>query len=307
MELRQLKQFIALAEAGSFRLAAEKLFMAQPPLSVAIKKLEEDIGAQLFERSAKGVRLTPAGEVALEEARRCLRSAEQMRQVAHAAESGEVGELHIAFISSVTFGLLPRLVQAFRARYPGVRLVLHESNNRDAFDAMRKGDMDLSFVRMPAVPPPGVALQVVERDELMLAMAADHPLADRERIDLRDLAHEQFIGYLPSQAGGGLHAATLALFREAGFSPNITQEAVQVHTVVGLIEGGLGIALVPSVHAQYASQRVAFKPFLPMRTQVSIGVGLGYKEEDETPASRRFREVVQDVTGIAVEPGATLV
>lgn len=298
MELRQLKQFVALAEAGSFRMAAEKLFMAQPPLSVAIKKLEDDIGAQLFERTAKGVRLTPAGEVALIEARRCLRSADQIREVAHAAESGEVGELHIAFISSVTFGLLPRLVQAFRARLPEVRLVLHESNNRDAFDAMLKGDMDLSFVRLPAVPPPGVSLQVVERDELCVAMAADHPLAERARLSLKDLAGEQFIGYLPSQAGGGLHAATLALYREAGINPNITQEAVQVHTAIGLVEGGLGIALVPSVHAQYASRRVSFVPLNALRTSVPIGVGLGFREADETPVSRRFREVVHEVTGL---------
>jgi DNA-binding transcriptional LysR family regulator len=299
MELRQLRQFIALAEAGSFRMAAERLFMAQPPLSVAIKKLEEDVGTPLFERTAKGVRLTPAGEVALIEARRCLRSADQLRQVAHAAEAGDVGELHVAFISSVTFGLLPRLIQAFRAKYPGVRLVLHESNNRDAFEAMRKGVMDLSFVRVPAVPPAGIAMQVVEEDSFCVAMSVDHPLATRTKLALRDLSDEPFIAYQPSQAGGGLHAGTLALFREAGFAPRITQEAMQVHTVIGLVEGGLGIALVPSVHAEYISRRVAFIPLQRIRTTVPIGVGLGYREDDEVPASRRFREVVSEVTGLA--------
>lgn len=299
MELRQLRQFIALAETQSFRRASEQLFMAQPPLSVAIKKLEDEIGARLFDRGPKGVKLTAAGEAALDAAKRCVKDAERVGAAALAATQGEAGELNVAFISSVTFGLLPRVIQAFRQRYPNVKLTLHEANNRDAFAAMQRGEIDLSFVRMPAIAPAGIATQTIEEDHFCVALAADHPLALKTLVHPSDLSGEPLIGYYASQRGGGLHAAVMHLLSVHGVSPVFTQEAVQVHTVIGLVEGGLGVALVPSVHARFASGRVAFRRLKHNIKQHTIGIAIAYPTRDESPVSQRFRMVLKTMEAMA--------
>lgn len=295
VELRQLRQFIVLAESKSFRVAAERLFMAQPPLSVAIKKLEEEVGTLLVERTTKGIKLTPAGEAALIDARRCLREAERFGSTARAAGAGESGEIHIAFISSVTFGLLPRTIRQFQQQYPDVRLVLHEANNKESFERIESGEFDLAFVRQPALPPSGVHIQSVERDHLCLAVPSGHRLAMRKNIHLHEVADEAFIGYIPTQAGGGLAAACTALCREHNVQPHYTQKAMQVSTVIGLVEGGLGLALVPAVHAQHASSRVRFCSIIGENQKQRIGIGLAYRAADETQVSRRFREVSRNL------------
>ena len=295
MELRQLRQFIVLAESKSFRVAAERLFMAQPPLSVAIKKLEEEVGAQLVERTSKGIKLTLAGEAALADARRCLREAERFGSTARAAGAGESGEIHIAFISSVTFGLLPRIIQQYQHQYPDVRLVLHEANNKESFERIDSGEFDLAFVRQPALPPSGVHIQAIERDHLCLAVPSGHRLAKRKNVHLYEVADEPFIGYIPTQIGGGLAAACMALCREHNVQPHCTQTAVQVSTVIGLVEGGLGVALVPAVHAQHASSRVRFCSIVGESQKQRIGIGLAHKAVDETQVSRRFREVARNL------------
>ncbi|HUG21701.1 LysR family transcriptional regulator [Piscinibacter sp.] len=297
MELRLLRQFVAVAEAGSFRLAAERLFMAQPPLSVAIQRLEREIGVKLFERGARGVRLTAPGALALDAARKCLRDAEDVVSSARAADQGEAGHLRVAFIGSVTFGLMPRIVQAFRSRYPNVRLELREATNREALVAVQGGTMDLGFVRVPALCPPGVALQTIQQDVFCAALPAAHPLTRRRTLRLADLRDQPLIGYLPSQPGGGLHAAVTHLFMRAGISPTVTQEAVQVHTVIGLVDSGLGMALVPSVNARRGSAGVAFRPLRDLPADASIGIALAHVTAGESTVARRFREVVSAAVG----------
>jgi len=294
MDLRQLRQFVAVAEARSFRRAAERLFMAQPPLSVAVRKLEEEIGVALFERGARGVRLTAPGAAALEAARKCLRDSEEVASAARAVAKGEAGRLRIAFIGSATFGLVPRLIQAFNRRYPNVKLELREATNLEALTAVETGAIDLGFVRLPAIRPAGVNLQTVVNDVFCAALPARHPLAKRKTLSLKDFADEAFIGYMPSQVGGGLHAAVTQLFMHAGVSPRVAQEAVQVQTVIGLVESGLGIALVPSVNAPNASKSVAFRPIRDLPRGASIGIALAYHADEESVVAKRFRETASE-------------
>jgi DNA-binding transcriptional LysR family regulator len=296
MDLRQLRQFVAVAEAGSFRRAAEQLCMAQPPLSVAIRKLEGEIGVPLLERSSRGVRLSAAGEAALAAARRCLRDADEVAGAARAAASGEAGRLRIGFIGSVTHALMPRLIQAFGQRYPQVKLELHEATNQQLLSAVASDALDLGFVRMPTARPPGVDFQWVQRDVFVAALPAQHPLARRRRLRLQDLADQPFIGYTPSRVGG-LHAALMQLLMQAGVSPPITQEAVQVQTVIGLVESGLGLALVPSVNAPHASRRVVFRPLADLPAGHSIGIALAHRSAGESMVAVRFRELVTEQAG----------
>jgi DNA-binding transcriptional LysR family regulator len=294
MDLRQLRQFVAVAEAGSFRRAAERLFMAQPPLSVAIRKLEEEIGVPLLERGSRGVRVTAAGQAAYDAALKCLRDAEEVASVARAVAKGEAGRLRIGFIGSVTFGLMPRLIQDFSRRYPNVRLELREATNLEAMTAVQSGAMDIAFVRVPAIRPADVNLQVIVEDVFCAAVPAKHPLAGRKTISLKELANEPLIGYMPSQVGGGLHAAVAQLFVQAGVAPAVSQEAVQVQTVIGLVESGLGVALVPSVNAPHASKGVAFRPIRGLPRDAVIGIALAYHASEESVVARRFRETVSE-------------
>jgi len=297
MDLRQLRQFVAVADARSFRGAAERLFMAQPPLSVAIRKLEEEIGVPLFDRGSRGVRLTAAGQAAYDAALKCLRDAEEVASAARAVAKGEAGRLRIAFIGSVTFGLMPRLLQAFSRRYPNVRLELREATNLEALTAVESGAMDLGFVRVPAIRPADVALQVIVQDVFCVALPAGHPLTGKKTLSLKELADEPLIGYTPSQVGGGLHGAVAQLFVHAGIAPRVAQEAVQVQTVIGLVESGLGVALVPSVNAPHASKGVAFRPLRGLPRDAVIGIALAHHAREESVVARRFRDTVSETLG----------
>jgi DNA-binding transcriptional LysR family regulator len=295
MELRQLRQFVAVADAGSFSLAAERLFMAQPPLSVAIRKLEQEIGTTLFLREPRGVRLTPAGTAALEVAMRCLREADRFSISAREADRGEAGELRIGFIGSVSYDVLPNLVQAFADRYPKVRLELREATNQLALKGVQSDTLDLGIIRIPALAPSGVSLQVIGTDVFCVALPIGHHLSNKRSLRLTDLAQESFISYKPSQPGTALHAGMMQLFNRIGLTPHIAQEAVQVQTVVGLVASGLGVALVPSLHAAHSTTRVVFRPLREPAQDALIGIALAYKTCNELAVSLRFRELAQEV------------
>lgn len=292
MDLRQLKQFVAVAETSSFSRAAERLFMAQPPLSVAIRKLEEELGTPLFERTARGVRLTAPGAAALQAARKCLQNAEEVSTAARASATGEAGRLRIGFIGSVTFGLLPRLIQAFTKGHPQVKLELREGTNLELLSLVESGELDVGFVRVPTTRPENVRFQLIQTDVFCAALPRGHALAKQKQIALHDLADCPLIGYTPSRVGG-LQAAVSHLFARAGISPYIAQEAVQVQTVVGLVDSGLGVALVPSVNASHSSGRVVFRPISDLPPDATIGISLAYHALSETAVTQRFRESIE--------------
>lgn len=152
MDLRSLRHFVALAETLHFRRAAERLHMAQPPLSASIRRLEERLGVQLFERTRRGTRLTPVGHAALEEARRTLFHAEQFGRVAKAAAHGEAGQLRVGFVGSATYALMPRVIPEFNARFPSVQLELRESTTTRILHLVENHEMEVGLVqrRTPA-------------------------------------------------------------------------------------------------------------------------------------------------------------
>lgn len=296
MELRQLRQFVAVAEERSFRRAAERLCMAQPPLSVAIRKLEEDVGVPLFERGSRGVMLTPAGAAALDAARRCLSVADEVRFAARLAADGETGRLRIGFIGSVTFELLPRLIQAFRQRHGQVTLELRESTNLELLSMVENHQLDLAFVRLPVVRVGGVALRTIQQDVFCVALPPGHPLAAFETLSIRQLEGETCIGYTPSRMGG-LHAGMSRLLDECGIAVRIAQEAVQVQTVVGLVGSGLGIALIPSANAPHMPGSVSFRRLHDLPENLRIGIALICRAGDDSPVLKRFLDTVDQRSG----------
>lgn len=295
MELRQLRQFLVLSEVGSFSLAAQRLHMAQPALSVAIRKLEEEVGLPLFVRGARGVRLTAAGDATVAVARRCLDAAAQIRPAAQHAQAGDTGQLRIGFSGSVTVRLLPLLIQAFSQRYPAVHLSLSEGTNLELLTRVQGGELDLGLVRLPASRPSELRFHPVQQDRFCLAMPKGHALARKPQISLAQLEDLPFIGYAPSPVGG-LHTAMSAALQHANVAPRITQTAVQVQTVLGLVASGLGVALVPAANTPYQrSSGAVFRPIADLPEQARIGIALAYHGLGENPAVRRFLQVTEGV------------
>lgn len=301
MDTRQLRHFVALAETLNYRRAAERLHISQPPLSASIRKLEEDLGVLLFERTRRGTQLTPAGMAALDAARRALFHTEQFGRIASATARGEAGRLRVGFVGSATYALMPQLMPVFRARYPEVSLVLTESTTSRLLAQVEQGEVDAGLLRFPVVRACRARITPVERDRFVAALPAGHPLLAREVLNLSDLAEESFVLY-DAQAVPGLHAMALLACQRAGFVPRVAQEAVQVQTVVSLVESGLGVALVPSVAMRHATPHIAFRPLHGPGADTEIGIALAWMPETETPVGQRFRETLEGL-GSKTAPG----
>lgn len=293
MELRQLRQFVAVAETLSFRRAAERLHMAQPPLSVAIRKLEEEVGARLFERLPRGVALTAAGAAALVLAHRCLVAAGALHDAAQAAAGGESGLLRVGFVGSATCALMPRLLPAFRARYPAVELVLRESANLELLALVESGELDIGLVRYPTGSASALRFEIVEHDVFCAVLPAGHALARKKRLTLAMLAREPFVDYASTRVPG-LHAMVMLAFQQAGEAPQVSQEATQVQTVISLVQSGLGVALVPSVSARLAARDVVFRPVADMPASAAISLAMASRVDGSNAAAQRFRELALD-------------
>ena len=273
LDLSHLRQFVAIAELGSYRRAAEALHIAQPALSVSIQKLEHAVGVQLLARGARGVSLTAAGEALMGDARRALFHADQARRAARRVALGESGRLRLGFVGSATYELLPRCLPAFRQQYPDVQLELREDSTIGLVAALRANELDAGLVRGPLADDPELASWEVERDDLILALPSDHPLAGRGPVDMRDVRGESFVMYAPAKVPG-LYGVAAALCRKAGFSPRVSQEAIQVQTLVSLVASGLGLALVPGVTRAYSTPRVAFVPIADADARDALALSL---------------------------------
>lgn len=290
MDFRHIQQFLVLAETLNFRRAAEKLHMAQPPLSVSIRKLEQELGVDLFVRGKDGVSLTKSGEAARDEAKKALFHANQFRLAAQAAATGVGGRLRIGFVGSATHEILPRLIPRFRRAFAGIELDLREATSIQIMSELEQEHMDVGIVRIPVASGSGIRLSTLQTETFVLAIARSHPLAQQESVKLRDLAEEEFILYAGSDAPG-LRMAALHACQLRGFMPKVVQEAIQVQTVLSLVEANLGVALVPSISKRFVSRSVVYKTLADFPTSASIGISLAWKESTQSQAVRNFIDV----------------
>ena len=290
MDFRHIQQLVVLAETLNFRRAAEKLHMAQPPLSVSIRKLEQELGVTLFDRGKEGVKLTKSGEAALEEAQKALFHANQFKLAAQAASTGVGGRLRIGFVGSATHEVLPKLIARFRRAFAGIELDLREATSIRIMDELEQEQMDVGVVRIPVASGSGIRLTTLQTETFVLAVARSHPLADEANVKLKDLAEEEFILYAGSDAPG-LRMAALHACQLRGFMPKVVQEAIQVQTVLSLVEANMGIALVPSISKRFVSRSVVYKTLIDFPASASIGISLAWKESTQSQAVRNFIEV----------------
>lgn len=293
IKLAQIRQFVALAEEGSFHRAASLLNMAQPPLSVGIRKLEEELGAPLFVRGPRGVRLTPAGEVALSSARQTLHHIEEMRQAVRKAVVGERGRLRVGFVASATLELLPRLLIAYRAKYPQIELKLEESRTAELLEDVEQGRIDVAIVRTPVMTQANVHIERLQGDTLCLAVQKGSRWAGRQSIRLAELQDEPFVVFSPDRVPS-MYAITMLVCQREGFVPRIAEEAGQLQTILCLVESGIGVALVPGV----AAHQAGLFELISIGNEdenSAIGLGLVTSASEIAAAAQNFRTIAHEV------------
>jgi DNA-binding transcriptional LysR family regulator len=292
MELRHLRYFVGVAEERHFARAAARLGISQPPLSQQIKALEEELGVRLLERTSRSVSLTPAGEAFLAAARATLAQADAAITIARRAAQGEIGSLSIGFNASAPF--VPRVALAihnFRARYPEVQLTLSETVAAQQISAIEQGALDIGIMRSRHEPdlPEALAHELLLDEQLMVAMRADHRLARRASLRLRDLKGEPMLLYAIERTSGFTHEL-VEMFRRAGVEPRVAQTVREVTTLFGLAAAGVGITiLAESMCALHAADLV----YLPLEDrEARTSLWLIYLNEGTTPASRRFLDMI---------------
>ena len=270
-ELRQLRYFIAVAEELHFGKAAHRLHMTQPPVSQAIQALEQQLGVSLFIRSTRQIALTPAGLALLPEARRLLEQARQLAPIVQRAAAGLSGQLSLAFVSIADYSILPPTLREFRRHFPDVRIDLHEATSDVQFDALENGDIDAGFL----IPPLPARLESVLRyrklrSEALMLAAPEHLFPAKSAVHLRDCAGQPLILF-PRKIAPALHDTILGLFHQAGLTPEIGQQAIQMQTIIGLVSAGMGIALVPQSVSNLQRPGVSYHELIAPRASVDIG------------------------------------
>ncbi|MGB3071315.1 MAG: LysR family transcriptional regulator [Ottowia sp.] len=302
MDIRQLKHFVALAETLNFRRAAERLHIAQPPLSASIRKLEERLGVVLFERTRRGTRLTAAGQAALDDARKAIRHAEKFGRVARAVDSGDTGVLKVGFIGSAIYALLPRVLPIFVAEFPDIQLKLHESSTTKLLASIENREIDLGIVRFPIAREGRFRLKPVELDTFVAAIPAGSSWAAKKVLSLSELAKEPFIMYDDKELHGA-HTFVIQLCQLCGFIPRVSHCVIHVQTLISLVEMGQGVALVPSVAMRYGVPGVVFRHLSDLERSLPGGIALAWDPENEVPTAQRFVETMTQIVeteGISV-------
>jgi DNA-binding transcriptional LysR family regulator len=244
-ELRQLRQFVAVAEELHFGRAAQRLHMTQPPLTQAVRALEGELGTLLFERTRRSVALTPAGDALLEHARKLLKSADELPRLVRAAGEGHSGRLRLGFVSSIAYGPLPEWLRGFRDAHPDVNLQLREATLDVQLQAFDADEIDAGFVlHAPGAAPSGFASRLVLREPLVLVVPAGHALAAKHTLRVADVLDEPLVIF-PRPVTPSLFDAVLSFYRAHHATPRIAQEAIQMQTIVNLVSAGMGVAWVP--------------------------------------------------------------
>jgi DNA-binding transcriptional LysR family regulator len=302
IELRQLRYFVTIAEELHFGRAAKRLHMTQPPLSQTILALENMLGAALFDRNRRGVALTAAGSALLPEARRLLAQAGELPGLVKRAAFGETGKLVLAFVSSADYSVLPPFLRAYRAAYPQVQITLQEATSDLQLEGLLDGRIDAGLL-IPPLPDKAKAeldYLPVLNEPLILASPADLPeLRGKHEANLRSLPPLPLIIF-PRAISPGLYDTILAVFRAAGITPAIEQEAIQMQTIVSLVSAGMGIALVPQSVGNLRRTGVEYRP-LAQATPL-VETGLAWRRDNTSPVLKGFLDLMRKGLGQSDDP-----
>jgi DNA-binding transcriptional LysR family regulator len=279
MELRHLRYFAAVADTRHFGRAAERLHMAQPALSQAIRQLEAELGTPLFARTTRQVRLTPAGEFFQGETARILAAVEDSIRGVHRIAEGRQGLVRIAFTGSAAHTQLPRMARIVKRELPGIALEIHADLLTPAqASGLADGHLDVGVLR-PPMAGEGLEQRTIASEPLVLAVAADHPLATAPVVTMGDLRTEPFV--LFAGQSSAVNEAVLRSCRDAGFVPHREHEAAGVSVMLPLVAADLGVALVP---ASVRAAPLAGVVFRDVTGAATVDLALAWRSGETNPA-----------------------
>lgn len=291
MELRHLRYFEAVATELNFSRAAERLHIAQPPLSRQIRQLEDELGAELIDRAGRPLRLTPAGRFFLEQATQLLARVREVGDATRRIARGQRAWFGVGFVPSTLYGVLPELIQRFRAGQPDVDVGLSELTTVQQRDALKARRIDVGFGRL-VLDDPELTGEVILQEAMVAALPAGHALLKRKRLSLALLAAEPLILY-PARPRPSYADQVLAVFRAQGLSPTIAMEANELQTTIGLVAAGIGLALVPESVQRLHRDDVRYRP-LAEAGAVSPVI-MNFRTGDDAPPLAAFRRLVRGV------------
>jgi DNA-binding transcriptional LysR family regulator len=291
VELRHLRYFVAVAEELHFGRAAIRLHLAQPPLSQQIRKLEDILGHTLFTRTSRAVKLTAAGHIFLDRARRTLQNVQEDLDEARSVGRGEVGFLRVGFIGSGMLTPLPNMLGQYRRQFPKVNLQLHESYTSQVVQRLTSGTLDAGFLR-DGGPTPGLEIKTLFSEPFLAVLPADHPLATGTIISAGSLRDEPFVFFTPS-AGTLAYEKPVSLCEAHGFRPRVVQEAPQWLTIMRLVGAGLGVTIAPACVQQLAAPDVVC---LPLRAaKVLSNIELAVQAPEDRAIVKSFARIAETI------------
>ncbi len=293
MELRHLRYFVMVAEELHFGRAAQRLHIAQQPLSRQIQSLEQELGVQLLHRTKRTVRLTELGQLFLVEARKILRQTEQAVQLVQQVSRGDRGHLTVGFTGPALNTVLPQAVRQFRTQYPHIQLTLQRMLPNEQVNALKSGNIDIGLLHAP-LDDDTLLLQIVHQESLVVMLPNTHPLASEplEPLSISQLANEPFILF-PRHVWMSLYDDIISFCRQAGFSPNVVQEALPQETIVGLVRIGIGITLIHASAQGISQPGVVCRPLIEPTPQIQVA--LAWQVEASNPILPAFIDSISTV------------
>jgi DNA-binding transcriptional LysR family regulator len=294
MEFRQLKYFIAVAEELNIGRAATRLHISQPPLTRQIQQLEEEFGAQLFLRTARGVELTPAGEMFLRDARNIRDLMEQAVERVREAGQGKRGKMDIGIFGSGILDVIPKVLHAFRASHPDVQIALHQMSKKEQIEALRQHRIIAGFNRM-LQPLPDLSSELVMIESIMVAVNENHPLAAKPAILLKELAGQPLILF-PSGARPSFIDKVWDLCAAEGFEPTVSQEVGDAPTSVALVAAGFGLSLVPEAASSLSVPGVVYRR-LANAPDAVVDLSCIYRSDENSPLLLAFLQTIREFRG----------
>lgn len=297
MELRHLRYFIAVAEEKHMTRAAERLGIQQPPLSMQIRALEQELDAQLFRRQPRGVELTDAGLAFLDRARAILDQVDRAVATTRRTARGEEGRVVVGFTSSAPFHpFVPRVLRAFREVAPLVSLVLEESGSSELVQGLHNEEVDAAFIRSPVADVVGLTVRPLLEEKMLVALPTGHIFARRSSfsrsvlLPLSELAKETFVLY-KRPGGPGLYDTIIAACKSAGFSPRVGQEAPRIISTLNLVASGIGVSIVPASLQRLQMDGIVYRKLEDM-PQLTAPLILACRRGENAAAVQRFLDLV---------------
>jgi DNA-binding transcriptional LysR family regulator len=291
MELRHLRYFVAVAEELNFTRAAERLGVSQPPLSLQIRQLEKELGAQLFRRRTRGVELTDAGKLLLEEARIILKQVETAKTGVRRRARGETGQIIIGSgVAIYLHPLIPAIIREYGLKYPDI-VVAPQTNYSALLTArLRAGQVDIAFIWRPAGDSDGLTIEPLEDEDVVIVLPAGHRLSHSASVPLAALAKETFILF-PRALAPDPYDSFIAACHRAGFGPALGQEAPEIVSAIPLVAAGLGVSIVPRSTSQIMTDGVSYVPI--EGDALRVGICLAHRRHDRSPAVHNFVAVAR--------------